>query len=158
MSIIILPPYNNVVLGKDKTSCVDHLGGFDISLNCTVLDLLNKSVASAVTPSTVETEYIFTDIIKTKYNNLNLQFNVDLWTANNFIKSFNNYSVHPTIDYKNFIRNKIKSVISYKMGTVLNFSEVLNNLENNIYLKIKSIKIFKKSNYIIYFMFLLDNE
>jgi len=103
MSVIISPLYNNVVLGKDKTSCVDHLGGFDISLNCTVLDLLNKSVASAVTPSTVETEYIFTDIIKTKYNNLNLQFNVDLWTTNNFIKSFNNYSVHPTIDYKNFI-------------------------------------------------------
>ena len=54
------------------------------------------------------------------------------------------------IEYKNFIRDKIKSVISYKMGTVLNFSEVLNNLESNSCLEIKSIKIFKKSNYIIY--------
>lgn len=103
MAVIISPPYNNVVLGKDKTSCVDHLGGFDISLNCTVLDLLNKSVTSAVTPSTVETEYIFTDNIKTKYNNLNLKCNVDLWTHNNSIKKFSNYNVHPTIDYKNFI-------------------------------------------------------
>ena len=103
MSVILLPPYNNIVLGNDKTSCVDHIGGFDISLNCTLLDLLNTSVANTATTSTVETEYIFTDIIKTKYNNLNLQFNVDLWTTHNFIKSFNNYSVHPTIDYKNFI-------------------------------------------------------
>ena len=103
MSVIISPPYNNIVLSKDKTSCVDHLGGFDISLNCTVLDYLNKSATSAVTPSTVETEYIFTDSVKTKYNNLNLKCNVDLWTHNNFIKNFSNYNVHPTINYKNFI-------------------------------------------------------
>jgi hypothetical protein len=68
-----------------------------------MLDLLNKSVTSTVTPSTVETEYIFTDNIKTKYNNLNLKFNVDLWTSGNFIKEFSNYNIHPTIDFKNFI-------------------------------------------------------
>jgi len=79
------------------------MGGFDISLNCIMLDLLNKSVTSTVTPSTVETEYIFTDNIKTKYNNLNLKFNVDLWTSGNFIKEFSNYNIHPTIDFKNFI-------------------------------------------------------
>jgi hypothetical protein len=55
-----------------------------------------------------------------------------------------------TIEYKNYIRNKLKSIFSYKMGTVLNFSEVLNVLENNDCLKIKSIKMFKKSNYVIY--------
>ena len=54
------------------------------------------------------------------------------------------------IDYKNSIRNRIKSIFPYKMGTVLHFSEVLNILETNIFLKVKSIKIFKKSNYIIY--------
>jgi len=54
------------------------------------------------------------------------------------------------INYKNSIRNKIKSIIPYKMGTVLHFSEVLNILENNSNFKIESINIFKKSNYIIY--------
>ena len=54
------------------------------------------------------------------------------------------------INYKNSIRNKIKSIFPYKIGNVLHFSEVLNILETNIFLKIKSIKIFKKSNYIIY--------
>jgi len=54
------------------------------------------------------------------------------------------------IDYKNYIRNKIKSLFLYKMGTLLNFSEVINILESNNCFKIKSIKIYKKSNYIIY--------
>lgn len=54
------------------------------------------------------------------------------------------------IQYKNYIRDKIKSIFTYKIGTLLNFSDVLNNLENNININIKSINIYKKSNYIIY--------
>ena len=55
-----------------------------------------------------------------------------------------------TIEYKNNIRNKLKYIFSYKMGRLLHFSDLLNILENNDYIKIKSIKIYKKSNYIIY--------
>ena len=54
------------------------------------------------------------------------------------------------IDYKNSIRNRIKTIFPYKIGNVLYFSEVLNILENNSFLKIQLIKIFKKSSYVIY--------
>jgi hypothetical protein len=90
-------------------------------------------------------------------------FSIDY--LNKILKSINNISYKDTIiniycslsncnnikiDYKNFIRNKIQSILSYKMGTVINFSDILNNLENNNNINIKSINIFKKSNYIIY--------
>ena len=80
---------------------MDHMGGFDQQLNCTVLDSLHKLSTSET--AVVETEYIFTDAIKTKYDHLDLKFNVGLWTSGNAIKSFNTYNIHPTIKYKNFI-------------------------------------------------------
>jgi hypothetical protein len=89
------------MLGKNKTSCMDHMGGFDQSLNCAVLNELHKLSTSET--AVVETEYIFTDTIKTKYDHLDLKFNVGLWTKGNAVTSFDQYNIHPTIQYKNFI-------------------------------------------------------
>jgi hypothetical protein len=97
---VLLPPYNNIILGKDKTSCVDHMGGFDVFLNCPVLTSLNSL---AKVKSTVDTEYIFTDAIKSKYNNLDIKFNIDLWTEKNSANDFQHYTTHPYLKYKNFI-------------------------------------------------------
>jgi hypothetical protein len=90
-------------------------------------------------------------------------FSIDY--LNKILKSINNISYKDTIiniycslsncnnikiNYKNYIRNKIQSILLYKMGTVINFSDMLKILENNDKITIKSINIFKKSNYIIY--------
>jgi hypothetical protein len=81
------------------------MGGFNMELNCKLLELLDNLASNLETldPVTIETEYIFTDYIKEKYRHLNLKFNFDLWASHNCVKSFKNYNIHPQINYKNFI-------------------------------------------------------
>ena len=54
------------------------------------------------------------------------------------------------IFYKNYIRNKIMEYTKNTMSYVLPLLNFLEIIENNLFFKIKMMKIYKKNNYIIY--------
>ncbi len=54
------------------------------------------------------------------------------------------------INYKNMIRENINIFTDYKIGKLLSFSQVLSEIDNQHTLKIQSISVYKKNNYIIY--------
>lgn len=95
----ILPPYADLDIG-DQSSCMvlDHMGGFDQTLRCRILDVLNQSQNL-----TVHTEYILDECVKNQYRNLDLRFDIDLWKTGNYADSFLGYTTHPEIDLQNFI-------------------------------------------------------
>jgi hypothetical protein len=52
--------------------------------------------------------------------------------------------------YKNFIRDRLNNFFDLKIGNVLNFTDLLDSIKTKINYKIKSLKIHKKNNYILY--------
>ena len=78
---------------------IDHLGGFDRDLNCNVLHKLNSMDRMI----DVYCEYFFDDSVKQKYQNLNLYFDIDLWTEQNFVTTFENHKIHQDIAFENFL-------------------------------------------------------
>jgi hypothetical protein len=73
----------------------DHLGGFSSELNNPILDHVQK-YSSTNTP--IITEYIFDESILSKYPKLKFRW-ADTWVND----MFQQYNVHPAINYKNFI-------------------------------------------------------
>jgi len=100
MHSVITPPYNNIVPGRVETHIIDHMGGFDSLLQCQVLDLLSQKVAPN---HRVVSEYIFLDLVKQNYPNLNFFYSKKLWKEHNFSDSFSNYTIHPELTFQNFI-------------------------------------------------------
>lgn len=63
---------------------------------------------------------------------------------NGIIYLYSSLSNEKNIDYKNYIRN------NFKLNELHSLSNILEIIENNNQLKIKSINIFKKVNYLLY--------
>jgi hypothetical protein len=79
----------------DRIVLMDHLDGFDKDLHNEIIAHLD-SIASV--NNTVCTNYIVENSIKEIYTNLNFTFDhFDLHAQ------LNDYNIHPTIDFKNFI-------------------------------------------------------
>lgn len=73
----------------------DHLNGFSSELTNPILDHIQDHSSS---PITVYTEYVFEREIVNRYSNLKFQ-----WTNTWVNDCFQQYNIHPTIDYKNFV-------------------------------------------------------
>lgn len=97
---MITPPYDSIVPQKVETSIIDHMGGFDFHLRCSLLDSLSKMVGPG---HKVVTEYIFSDAVKSNYPILDLRYSNKLWKKFNFIEEFEKYNIHPEIKFENFI-------------------------------------------------------
>jgi hypothetical protein len=101
MAYIVCPPYDSIILGGVETCIVDHIGGFDSSLRCQILDQLS---AKSVTPGhRVLSEYIFSSDIRKNYPDLELCFDIQLWKKYNFVESFKDYTIHPDLTFQNFL-------------------------------------------------------
>lgn len=73
----------------------DHLGGFSKDLN-------NLIISDLPTHQTdVKTEYVISTEIKEKYPHINFSFDYD--TKEKILGGFIGYTIHPEINYKNFI-------------------------------------------------------
>jgi hypothetical protein len=100
------PPYyniddaiNNVNSGKDII-LFDHIGGFDQTYSNTILQQFNKQCVDS--RATIWYVQILDHNVKSKYKNINLKFRFNeqydvVW------KPFENYNIHPTINFKNFV-------------------------------------------------------
>jgi hypothetical protein len=103
MQIIGPDSYNSINSIANETTqvtLIDHLGGFDSTFHCNLLDILSHRIKSHCT---IETEYIFTTQIKENYPNFNFVHNSKLWHDNNYISNFQNYNQHPTLTFQNFV-------------------------------------------------------
>jgi hypothetical protein len=74
---------------------VDHLSGFDIDLKNSVLDYVQKSVNKK---TTVLVDYVIDPKVKINYPLLRFKWQ-DTWVNN----CFRAYTIHPEINYKNFV-------------------------------------------------------
>jgi hypothetical protein len=95
--------YNSIESISNKTTqvtLVDHLGGFDSTLRCSLLDTLSRKIKSSCN---VVTEYTLTTRIKNNYPNLNFVYDNKLWCDSNYIDTFKNYNAHPELTFQNFI-------------------------------------------------------
>lgn len=80
------------------------------------------------------------DLISRFYNN-NFELNFFVSLSSNEDK----YS-----DNKNTIRSLVKNNLNYNLGRDFDFDIFLKNLNSNKFFKVKKIKIFKESNYVVY--------
>jgi len=76
----------------------DHMGGFNAERRSSVLDNIGSD-----RKITLATEYIFDNSVKQNYQNLNFYYDRHLWINNNFINDFVEYTVHPKLNFKNFV-------------------------------------------------------
>ena len=99
MNLITPLNYNTFVLDHGHPVTVtDHLGGFDPMMNCDVLAQLVEQGANVI-----QTEYIANDQVNAHYPELDIKFNLDLYLEGNFFNQLHGYTMHPEIDYKNFV-------------------------------------------------------
>jgi hypothetical protein len=91
-------PYDTLYANKaidQSLRVIDQLQGFDINLKNPVLDHIHNCVDK---PTTVLVDYVFDSTVKTHYPLLNFKWQ-NTWVND----CFKNYTVHPDIDFKNFI-------------------------------------------------------
>jgi hypothetical protein len=83
-------------------------------------------------------------------NNLNLLESItDKYTKLYIYTSLSNEKVNK-IKYKNIIRNSITKYTNHKMGNVLQYESLLTFIDEYKIYTINSLKIYKKTNYILY--------
>ena len=75
----------------------DHIGGFDINYYNELLYHLNNRSEKVIARS----EYIFNNIIKKNYSNIEFIFDIKL--HDELLGSLLNYNIHPEINFKNFV-------------------------------------------------------
>lgn len=99
----------------------DHLGGFDQSMTCSVLETVNQLAKGR--KITVDTEYIFDQSVRGQYPNLNLKFSAKL--HNKLLSKLLGYNQHPVNQFENFlcsfngsphVSRKLLASILYKFG------------------------------------------
>jgi hypothetical protein len=78
----------------------DHLGGFDQSMNCSVLETVNRLANGR--KITVDTEYVFDQKVRDRYPNLNLRFSAELHDKL-ALSHFLDYREHPVNQFENFL-------------------------------------------------------
>jgi len=76
----------------------DHLGGFKNDYSNYLLDSLN----SRKIENEIITEYVFNNEVLKKYPNLDIKFSRDTKVNMDF-RHFNDYKIHPEINFKNFL-------------------------------------------------------
>ena len=77
---------------------IDHLGGFDANFKNQLLDVFLKNKCK----NQIYTQYQIDFLKLSHYNNLNIKNYAELQNRIN-LKHFVNYTIHPTLNYKNFI-------------------------------------------------------
>jgi hypothetical protein len=80
---------------EDYYSQLDHANGFDQDIRNSFMDTL------ADLPVKLKTEYIVNDLVKSRYNNIQFEFDLDFKIE--LFAPLQNYRVHPNIEYQNFI-------------------------------------------------------
>jgi hypothetical protein len=80
---------------EDYYSLLDHANGFDQDIRNSFMDTL------ADLPVKLKTEYIVNDLVKSRYNNIQFEFDLDFKIG--LFAPLQNYRVHPNIEYQNFI-------------------------------------------------------
>lgn len=100
MQIIQPAQYNSFLIDNDPALVIlDHLGGVDINYRSPVLNRLSNLTAGR--DITVITEYIVNQQIKDNYPNFNFVFSVK--DHNDVLDHFQNYKIHPSLTFKNFL-------------------------------------------------------
>jgi hypothetical protein len=74
----------------------DHLGGFNSDYENNILDSIESG-------TTVYTEYIFSDVVKNQYPNLNLRFDAELMIRGNCLEQLSNLAQTFIVDNRTFI-------------------------------------------------------
>lgn len=121
---------------------IDHLGGFDANFKNQLLDVFLKNNCK----NQIYTQYQIDFLKLSHYNTLNIKNYAELQNRIN-LKHFVNYTIHPTLNYKNFIcsfngsshvsRKLLVSILS-KFGYFTNnycsknFSYTINILDGHI--------------------------
>lgn len=83
---------------NDDTYIVDHIGGFAEDLTNPLLD----SLQARGFLNNVYLQYVVDPRLKEKYKSINVKFSAKLQNDINFTKH-KNYTIHPEINFKNFI-------------------------------------------------------
>lgn len=100
MQIIQPAQYNSFLIDNDPALVIlDHLGGVDINYRSPVLNRLSNLTAGR--DITVITEYIVNQQIKDNYPNFNFVFSVK--DHNDVLDHFQNYKIHPSLTFENFL-------------------------------------------------------
>ena len=101
----ILPrQYQDLVNGTlgftqdEPLTLIDHLGGFDANFKNRLLDIFLKNNCK----NQIYTQYQIDFLKLSHYNTLNIKNYAELQNRIN-LKHFVNYTIHPTLNYKNFI-------------------------------------------------------
>lgn len=84
--------------GTTDVAIADHICGFDSKYHNDLFARLDQ-----LGPMSVYTEYIFNDVVKQKYPNLDFKFNLDMHIVAGGLDSFVNYKIHPQLTFENFI-------------------------------------------------------
>jgi hypothetical protein len=86
----------------DYVELYDHIYGFDKNFDNAILGEIQKNLNNTGHMINVLCGYILTNNIKNKYPNLSLDYCIDKKYQSMYSK-FNDYNIHPAINYKNFI-------------------------------------------------------
>lgn len=104
MMVIFHPYYETNVIDQlpDSFTLIDHCGGFDKNQSNSILDSIQNYAIANNKQFSIKLVQILEPAVVQKYKHLNLKFTFEhqykrLW------KLLNNYTVHPDINYKNFI-------------------------------------------------------
>ena len=106
--MISLPPrdYDKILQDPswvpDKFLFNDHIGGFDINLQNKILKRLNDFASQENKIFDITVHQIFTNNITSTYPNLKITFSIENQERIN-TGHFYNYSMHPELNYKNFV-------------------------------------------------------
>jgi hypothetical protein len=146
---------NNIQL-FDKESHINIYNGLDEFMHLNKKDN-NNNLNYDSNDRTLCNSILFNNIIIFHINSIDhLKNNLDLLesiTDKNsklyIYTSLSNESLN-RIKYKNIIRNSIIKYTSHKMGNVLQYESLLTFIDEYKIYKINSLKIYKKTNYILY--------
>jgi hypothetical protein len=99
-------PYNeinNLNLVPHEFILADHLNGFDQNFYNPILDALDQYAGKNKFKYQILSWQHFAKEIKEKYSNLDLVVSADVFNADCNWNMFENYHLHPELDYQNFI-------------------------------------------------------
>jgi hypothetical protein len=81
----------------------DHMGGFLLNGYNIYLDKLNQYAMVNNFLYNINVDEFYSSVIKDRYSNLNFVYSVESFNRYRKFQKFQNYNIHPEINYKNFI-------------------------------------------------------
>lgn len=106
--MICRPPYAEISNWQeaqdlpDSITLQDHLGGYTEQLTNVIFEQLNHSASRQKKHVSIIYHQVLDQQIKTHYPNLDIKFDAE-WQNTLNLNQFNNYNLHPSIDFKNFL-------------------------------------------------------